>query len=124
MNDVYRNIIVSAAQAPLMRALAVATMPPGEGGVMYQVGFTTATNGALPPTHFGSFGFINQPYAAALVSAQSMFDLNAAAETPVATTLGEIEAALAETAVSVGTADEARENHTPPLFKLVWPDDL
>lgn len=68
MTDVFRTMIVTAADAPLARTLAAGLSPGGVG--MFVVGLSPT--GKAPATHYISTGHIAEPFAACIVSGESL----------------------------------------------------
>lgn len=95
MSWVRRNIIVTAANAPLARALSAQVAGPSGAG-MFLTGL--APTAAGPATHFISTGLIWPEYAALMTDADAMFAACQQAEAAV--TLEQCQALVNDSDVS------------------------
>lgn len=91
----FQTLIVTAALAPLARALAAGLSPAGGGG-MFVVGLSS--NGEEPASHFVSSGYIDTEIAELLVDAEALHA--ACVEAGASVTLAQCEALVSQSDVS------------------------
>jgi hypothetical protein len=104
MSDVFRTMVVTAARAPLARAIAAAIAPEG-GKDMFLTGLVPADGPAdAEPTHYISTGKIHPQFVGLLADASL---LHAAA------TAAGVDCTLADCAALIDESDVTQERPLP-----------